>query len=111
MTIPTVRKEPLATAAADVPVVVHDVGKRFDVAQRQVRFLDQRPFGGRADDEVGLDLRVPAELFEEADAIDRPRRAGCADDQAFHIISLHHKPTQPPYSPSIRRTSRDNTRL
>src|SRR5438309_1339739 len=57
---------------------------RFHVPERVVRLLEDRPLAGSRHDQVGFDLRQPAQALEQPDTVDHAGRAGDRHDQPLH---------------------------
>jgi hypothetical protein len=66
----------------EVLLLVDDIGELRDVGGSAVRFVLDRRFRARRDDEMELDRAVLADGLDRADAVDRARRAGDRDDDA-----------------------------
>src|SRR5439155_1367926 len=54
------------------------------VPERVVRLLEDRPLAGSRHDQVGFDLRQPAQALEQPDTVDHAGRAGDRHDQPLH---------------------------
>ncbi len=82
--IPSVRKEPLEIAAAEILVAMDDVGERFEIRRREVRFQLDRAPRLRAEHEVSLDSAGGPQRAQRGMGVEAAARAGDADDDLSH---------------------------